>query len=123
MALAVKEARDLIKNAKIKDVDEVYAINIPPEQTATNKTIVLVTDASTDPALYGSNDFNALQRRVEVQVFYSDSLNVDAELVDVKLYRTFIKNGWDLGQNYGHTFDPDTGQLTTTFYVSNLEIL
>lgn len=123
MALAVKEARDLIKNAKIKDVDEVYAINIPPEQTATNKTIVLVTDASTDPALYGSNDFNALHRRVEVQVFYSDTLDVDAELVDVKLYRTFIKSGWDLGQNYGHTFDPDTGQLTTTFYVSNLEIL
>ena len=123
MALAVKEARDLIKNAQIKDVDEVYAINIPPEQTATNKTIVLVTDASTDPTLYGSNDFNALRRRVEVQVFYSDSLNVDAELVDVKLYRTFIKRGWDLGQNYGHTFDPDTGQLTTTFYVSNLEIL
>lgn len=122
--LAVKEARDLIKKANINGVDQVYSINIPAEMSkVTDQTIVLITDANSVPTVYGNNDFNALRRMVEVQVFYSDDLNVDPEVVDVKLYRAFTNAGWDLGQNYGHTFDPDTDQLTTAFYVYNLKIL
>lgn len=122
--LAVKEAQELIKNANINGIDHVYSINIPAEMSKVmDQTIVLITDANSVPTVYGNNDFNALRRMVEVQVFYSNDLDVDPEIVDVKLYRTFTKAGWDLGQNYGHTFDPDTNQLTTTFYVYNLEIL
>ena len=122
--LAVKEARDLIKKANINGVDRVYSINIPAEMSKVmDQTIVLITDANSVPAVYGNNDFNGLRRMVEVQVFYSNDLDVDPEIVDVKLYRTFTKAGLDLGQNFGHTFYPDTNQLTTTFYVYNLEIL
>lgn len=122
--LAVKEAKQLLDNAKIDGIDNVYTVNIPKEvDDATNKTIVLLTDASTTPTLYGSDDFNALNRNIEVQVFYALDPNYDPEMIDLKLYKTFQHAGWDLGQNHGHTYDPYTNQLTSTFYVENFEII
>ena len=120
--LAVKEAKQLLDNAKIDGIDNVYTVNIPKEvDDATNKTIVLLTDASTTPTLYGSDDFNALNRNIEVQVFYALDPNYDPEMIDLKLYKTFQHAGWDLGQNHGHTYDPYTNQLTSTFDVENFE--
>ncbi len=122
--LAVKEAKQLLDNAKIDGIDNVYTVNIPKDvDDATNKTIVLLTDASTTPTLYGSDDFNALNRNIEVQVFYALDPKYDPEMIDLKLYKTFQHAGWDLGQNHGHTYDPYTNQLTSTFYVENFEII
>lgn len=122
--LAVKEAKQLLDNAKIDGIDNVYSVNIPKDvDDATNKTIVLLTDASTTPTLYGSDDFNALNRNIEVQVFYALDPKYDPEMIDLKLYKTFQHAGWDLGQNHGHTYDPYTNQLTSTFYVENFEII
>lgn len=122
--LAVKEAKQLLDNAKIDGIDNVYTVNIPKDvDDATNKTIVLLTDASTTPTLYGSDDFNALNRNIEVQVFYALDPKYDPEVIDLKLYKTFQHAGWDLGQNHGHTYDPYTNQLTSTFYVENFEII
>lgn len=122
--LAVKEAKQLLDNAKIDGIDNVYTVNIPKDvEDATNKTIVLLTDASTTPTLYGSDDFNALNRNIEVQVFYALDPKYDPEMIDLKLYKTFQHAGWDLGQNHGHTYDPYTNQLTSTFYVENFEII
>lgn len=122
--LAVKEAKQLLDNAKIDGIDNVYTVNIPKDvDDATNKTIVLLTDASTTTTLYGSDDFNALNRNIEVQVFYALDPKYDPEMIDLKLYKTFQHAGWDLGQNHGHTYDPYTNQLTSTFYVENFEII
>lgn len=122
--LAVKEAKQLLDNANIDGIDNVYTVNIPKDvDDATNKTIVLLTDASTTPTLYGSDDFNALNRNIEVQVFYALDPKYDPEMIDLKLYKTFQHAGWDLGQNHGHTYDPYTNQLTSTFYVENFEII
>ena len=122
--LAVKEAKQLLDNTKIDGIDNVYTVNIPKDvDDATNKTIVLLTDSSTTPTLYGSDDFNALNRNIEVQVFYALDPKYDPEMIDLKLYKTFQHAGWDLGQNHGHTYDPYTNQLTSTFYVENFEII
>ena len=122
--LAIKEAKALIDAANINGIDAVYTANIPRDvQDTTNKTIVLLTDANSKPTLYGSNDFNALNREIEVQVFYALDLARDPELIDVDLYKAFAHNSWDLGENHGHTYDPDTHQLTSTFYVYSLKII
>ena len=122
--LAVKEAKQLLDNANIDGIDHIYTVNIPKNITdAENQTIVLLTDASTTPTLYGSDDFNALNRNIEVQVFYALDPKYDPEEIDLKLYKAFSHAGWDLGQNHGHTYDPYTNQLTSTFYVSNFEVI
>lgn len=120
LTLAVKEATELIKKAGISGIDDVYAFNIPKEVVGNvDETLIRVSDVSTRLELWGSNDFHALNREVEVQIFYKQDLDIDPEVTETALYRLFIHNNWTLGENHGHTFDPDTNQLMTTFYVSN----
>lgn len=124
MALAVIEARDLIKNAHIEGIDRVYAINIPDSVVGNkDETIVRISDVATNPDLYGSDDFHAVTREVEVQTFYALHPAVDPEIIDLKLLKLFQHNGWDLGQSHGHTLDPQTKQLTNTFYVYNFKLI
>lgn len=120
LTLAVKEATELIKKAGISGIDDVYAFNIPKEVVGNvDETLIRVSDVSTRLELWGSNDFHALNREVEVQIFYKQDLDVDPEVTETALYRLFVRNNWTLGENHGHTLDPDTNQLMTTFYVSN----
>lgn len=122
--LAVLEAQNMINSANIAGIDNVYTFNIPAEMVENvDKTIVLITDANTNPAVYGNNDFNALSRTIEIQVFYKKDLDVDPEQVEVQLYKVFTNDYWNVGENRGHTIDPDTQQITTTFYVNNLKLL
>lgn len=122
--LAVKEAKQLIESADVAGIDAVYAFNIPSEIVDnTDKTIIRITDVSTQPDLWASNDFDVLNRRIEVQIFYKQNLTVDPEQTETELYRLFVHNGWDLGDNHGHTIDPDTNQLMTTFYVNNSKLI
>lgn len=124
MALAVIDSKNLIDGAHIDGIDNVYTINIPLNVVEnTDQTIVLLTDANTNLDIPGNNDFGALRRMIEVQVFYSLRPTRDPEEIDVALYRLFKHNDWDIGENRGHTYDPDTGQLTSTFYVSDLKLV
>lgn len=122
--LAVLEAQNMINSANIAGIDNVYTFNIPSEMVENvDKTIVLITDANTNPSIYGNNDFNALSRTIEIQVFYKKDLDIDPETIEVQLYKLFTKDCWSVGENRGHTIDPDTQQITTTFYVNNLKLL
>lgn len=122
--LAVLEAQNMINAANIAGIDNVYTFNIPSEMVENiDKTIVLITDANTNPAVYGNNDFNALSRTIEIQVFYKKDLDIDPETIEVQLYKLFTNDVWNVGENRGHTIDPDTQQITTTFYVNNLKLL
>lgn len=122
--LAVIEARDLIRGLNLPAIDGVYAYSIPPEIVQnTDKNIVLVTDANSNIAVTGSNDFHGLDRMVEIQIFYALHPNLDPEELEVKLYKAFVHDGWSMGQNRGHMRDADTGQIYTTFYVSKLKLV
>lgn len=122
--LAVKEAKQLIESADVAGIDEVYAFNIPDEIVGNpDKTIIRITDVSTQPDLWASNDFDVLNRRIEVQIFYKQNITVDPETTETELYRLFVHHDWDLGDNHGHTIDPDTNQLMTTFYVNNSKLI
>lgn len=122
--LAVLEAQNMINSANIAGIDNVYTFNIPAEMVEnTDQTIVLITDANSTPSLYGNNDFNALSRTIEIQVFYKKDLDIDPETIEVKLYKLFTNDYWNVSENRGHTIDPETQQITTTFYVNNLKLL
>lgn len=120
--LATKCAKALIQSASFKILDEIYTYNIPQsEDNNVDKTICLITDVRTDPALPGNEDFHALDKEVEVQIFYGLSAP-DPDEFETQLQHLFIQNGWSELDNRGHTLDPDTNQLTATFYFDYLEI-
>lgn len=116
---AVDDAVTMLSQANIASIDAVEGNNLPQELVdSLNKTVVLITDAANDPAAYGDNDFWALNQEIELQIFYSQSLETDPEAIEVALMRVFVHQHWQVAAVRQRTLDPDTQQLFNTFYFS-----
>lgn len=116
---AVDDAIDLIKQANISNIGAVYGNNLPQSEIDNvNKTVVLITDAADDPTAHGNNDFWALNQEVEVQIFYSQLLDSDPEIIEIAMMKAFTHQHWQVAAVRQRTFDPDTKQLFNTFYFS-----
>ncbi|MGE9130970.1 DUF806 family protein [Lacticaseibacillus paracasei] len=116
---AVDDAVTMLSQANIASIDAVEGNNLPQELVdSLNKTVVLITDAANDPAAYGDNDFWALNQEIELQIFYSQSLETDPEAIEVALMKVFVHQHWQVAAFRQRTLDPDTQQLFNTFYFS-----
>ncbi|KDS83809.1 tail protein [Lacticaseibacillus rhamnosus 51B] len=116
---AVDDAVTMLSQASIAGIDAVEGNNLPQELVdSLNKTVVLITDAANDPAAYGDNDFWALNQEVEVQIFYSQLLDSDPEDIEVSMMKEFVHSNWQVSAVRQRMLDPDTQQLSNTFYFS-----
>ena len=121
---AVDDAVALLNQANISGVDAVEGNNLPQELVdSSDKTVVLVTDAANDPASFGNNDFWALTQEVEIQIWYSQSLDSDPEDIEVAMMKAFVHSNWQVAAVRQRTLDPDSQQLLNTFYFSRTKIL
>lgn len=116
---AVDDAVTMLSQASIAGIDAVEGNNLPQELVdSLKKTVVLITDAANDPAAYGGNDFWALNQEVEVQIWYSQSLDSDPETIEIAMMKAFTHHYWQVAAVRQRTLDPDTQQLFNTFYFS-----
>lgn len=123
MANAVKQAFELIKQANFSQIDSVYTINLPTEIVDNTKTIILITDVNTKPDVYGNNHFNALDKEIEVHIFYGINIDYDPETFEVPLLQLFDDNGWQIDEIHQHTYDPDSGQLSVAIYFNKQDLI
>jgi hypothetical protein len=120
--LAVLRAQKLLQGMKDSLLDAVYTSNLPAEEVDdSSRTVALITDVRSDLALPGNSDFHAQDKQVEVQIYYKLDGD-DPDEFETKLKHLFIQNGWVMTDNRGHTVDPNTQQLTATFYFDYFEI-
>lgn len=116
---AVSDAVTMLSKAKIANIDAVEGNNLPQELVdSLEKTVVLITDAANDPTAYGDNDFWALNQEVEVQIWYSQLLDSDPEIIEIAMMKAFTHQHWQVAAVRQRTLDPDTSQLFNTFYFS-----
>jgi hypothetical protein len=116
---AVDDAVTLLIQANISGVDAVYGNNLPQEELdSADKTVVLVTDSANDPSSFGNDDFWALNQEVEVQIWYSQELETDPEIIEIAVMKAFTHQYWQVAAVRQRTLDPDTQQLSNTFYFS-----
>ena len=116
---AVDDAVTMLSQAGIASIDAVEGNNLPQELVDDhNKTVVLITDAANDPIAYGDNDFWALNQEVEVQIWYSQLLDSDPEIIEIAMMKAFTHQHWQVSAVRQRTLDPDTSQLFNTFYFS-----
>lgn len=121
---AVDDAVSILSQANIAGVDAIYGNNLPQSEVdSKDKTVVLITDAANDPAEMGNNDFWALNQEVEVQIWYSQSLNSDPETIEVAQMKAFTHQHWQVAAVRQRTLDPVSSQLMNTFYFSRTKIL
>ena len=120
--LAVLRAQKLLQGMKDSLLDAVYTSNLPAEEVDdSSRTVALITDVRSDLALPGNSDFHAQDKQVEVQIYYKLDGD-DPDAFETKLKHLFIQNGWVMLDDRGHTVDPNTQQLTATFYFDYFEI-
>lgn len=120
--LATLRAQKLMQSMKGSPLDAVYTSNLPVEEVDdSTRTVALITDVRSDLALSGNEDFHAQDKQVEVQIYYKLDGD-DPDEFETKLKHLFIRNGWTMTDNRGHTVDPNTQQLTVTFYFDYFEI-
>ena len=120
--LATLRAQKLMQSMKDSPLDAVYTSNLPVEEVDdSSRTVALITDVRSDLALPCNSDFHAQDKQVEVQIYYKLEGD-DPDEFETKLKHLFIQNGWVMFDNRGHTVDPNTQQLTATFYFDYFEI-
>ena len=116
---AVDDAVTLLVQGKIAGIDAVEGNNLPQELVdSLDKTVVLVTDSANDPSSFGNDDFWSLNQEVEVQIWYSQELETDPETIEISMMKAFTHQYWQVAAVRQRTLDPDTQQLSNTFYFS-----
>lgn len=117
MKRAIDEAQELIESLKFSGIDGIYTSNLPEELIEdTDKTVILIQDVNTGIDDLANNRFHILRRQIEIQIFYKIDLNVEPSDIQLALLNAFISAHWSLTQNATSSVDPDTKQLTQTFY-------
>lgn len=121
---AVDDAVELLNQANISGVDAIEGNNLPQELVdSTDQTVVLVTDSANNPSSFGDNDFWTMNQEVEIQIFYSQSLDSDPEDIEVSMMKAFVHQSWQVAAVRQRTLDPVSQQLMNTLYFSRTKIL
>lgn len=117
MKLPVIQARDLVTGAGFKWIDHLSTMNIEPEfvDDAT-KTVVLITESDNEPDYFANATFKGINAGVEVQIFYKNKVDFPIQDAEIDIQRLFVSDKWQVSISREHVYDPDTGQLTKTFY-------
>ena len=117
MQLPVIQARDLVSSANFKWIDHLSTMNIDPEfvDDAT-KTVVLITESDNEPNAFANATFKGINAGVEVQIFYKNKVDFSIQDAEINIQRLFVSDNWTVRISREHIYDPDTGQLTKTFY-------
>ena len=117
MKLPVIQARDLVASAGFKWIDHLSTMNIEPEfvDDAT-KTVVLITESDNEPDYFANATFKGINAGVEVQIFYKNKVDFPIQDAEIDIQRLFVSDKWQVSISREHVYDPDTGQITKTFY-------
>ena len=119
MDLPSVQARDLMSNRFDAWIDAYFLESIPEAFDAyTDKTVCLIQEWLSEPIRYANASFKGWEIGVEVQIFYKPDADVDSIDAEMSVAQLFYQNGWIIEQSKNHVKDPDTGQVTKTFYFS-----
>lgn len=117
MEKATDEAQSLIESLDLIGIDGIYTTNLPEELIEeTGKTVIFIQNVNINLDDEGNNVFHTLKRQVEVQIFYKIDLDVEPSDIQLALLNAFVKANWLVPQPITESMDPDTKQLTQTFY-------
>ena len=121
---AVDDAVELLNQANIDGINDIYGNNMPQEAIdSKDKTVVLITDSANNPSSFGNDDFWALNQEIEVQIWYSQELESDPETIEVSMMKAFTHQNWQVAAVRQRMLDPVSQQLFNTFYFSRTKIL
>lgn len=109
-------------------IDDIYLYNIPEKHiNENNRTQLLLREIQIETDEEGNNDFNAINTELELQIFFKLKIdmeaNFDMESFQTQLLKLLTKNHYTVNSLGGALYDPDTKQLTMTWFIEHLSYL
>ncbi len=115
MSTLAREVAEQLSQAKIKDLGIVRAYALPPVRSPDKLNAILVSEVTTVPNTYGSNQFTDNDETIEISIYYGTQKKVPIDTFEHSIVSFFLQRNWTLLPYSGHYHDPDTQQLCIDF--------
>ncbi|GEK28681.1 DUF806 family protein [Furfurilactobacillus siliginis] len=113
--MIVIQVAELIEEAKIEGINNVYTNNIPAsapdDKSVTDLRITELPEIDDDA---GSDQTTTITKGVSIDIFYST--DADSDDLESRILNLMMNNGWFRIYSPGHTLDPETMQLSKTMH-------
>lgn len=117
----IEDTKALLKGTKY--IDDIYLYNIPETQLeVTDRTQMLLREIQIDTDDEGNNEFFAVTTELELQIFFKKEFDdgFDMEQFQTSLLKLLTDNYYTVNSLGGALYDPDTKQLTMTWFIEKL---
>lgn len=117
----IEDTKALLKGTKY--IDDIYLYNIPETQLeVTDRTQMLLREIQIDTDDEGNNEFFAVTTELELQIFFKKKFDdgFDMEQFQTSLLKLLTDNHYTVNSLGGALYDPDTKQLTMTWFIEKL---
>ncbi|MDO3392586.1 DUF806 family protein [Ligilactobacillus sp. 110_WCHN] len=117
----IEDTKALLKGTKY--IDDIYLYNIPETQLeVTDRTQMLLREIQIDTDDEGNNEFFAVTTELELQIFFKKEFDdgFDMEQFQTSLLKLLTDNHYTVNSLGGALYDPDTKQLTMTWFIEKL---
>ncbi len=117
----IEDTKALLEGTKY--IDDIYLYNIPETQLeVTDRTQMLLREIQIDTDDEGNNEFFAVTTELELQIFFKKEFDdgFDMEQFQTSLLKLLTDNHYTVNSLGGALYDPDTKQLTMTWFIEKL---
>ena len=117
----IEDTKALLKGTEY--IDDIYLYNIPETQLeVTDRTQMLLREIQIDTDDEGNNEFFAVTTELELQIFFKKEFDdgFDMEQLQTSLLKLLTDNHYTVNSLGGALYDPDTKQLTMTWFIEKL---
>ena len=117
----IEDTKALLKGTKY--IDDIYLYSIPETQLeVTDRTQMLLREIQIDTDDEGNNEFFAVTTELELQIFFKKEFDdgFDMEQFQISLLKLLTDNHYTVNSLGGALYDPDTKQLTMTWFIEKL---
>lgn len=117
----IEDTKALLEGTKY--IDDIYLYNIPETQLeVTDRTQMLLREIQIDTDDEGNNEFFAVTTELELQIFFKKEFDdgFDMEQFQTSLLKLLTDNHYTVSSLGGALYDPDTKQLTMTWFIEKL---
>ena len=114
----IEDTKALLKGTKY--IDDIYLYNIPETQLeVSDRTQMLLREIQIDTDDEGNNEFFAVTTELELQIFFKKEFDdgFDMEQFQTSLLKLLTDNHYTVNSLGGALYDPDTKQLTMTWFI------
>ena len=117
----IEDTKALLKGTEY--IDDIYLYNIPETQLeVTDRTQMLLREIQIDTDDEGNNESFAVTTELELQIFFKKEFDdgFDMEQFQTSLLKLLTDNHYTVNSLGGALYDPDTKQLTMTWFIEKL---